>query len=55
MDRPTRQELEYENEHLRSKLEMAQTIISEALGYEEMEEASEDDVDDNEGDLEEDE
>jgi hypothetical protein len=46
MQRLTRQELQTENEVLRSKLEMAQRIISDALGYEDEEE--EEDVDQDE-------
>ena len=43
MPRMTRHELEEENETLRSKLEEAHELISEALGYEDAEPDDEDD------------
>lgn len=46
----TRQELESENEHLRTQLEMAQKIISEALGYDDDDDGADEDLQDDEED-----
>ena len=46
----TRQELENENEHLRTQLEMAQKIISEALGYDDDDDDADEDLQDDEED-----
>jgi hypothetical protein len=46
MQRLTRQDLEIENEALRTKLEMIQRTISDALGYEDEDAESEEDEED---------
>jgi hypothetical protein len=51
----TKQELESENEHLRTQLEMAHKIISEALGYDGDDAADDDDAEEDLSDEEEDE
>lgn len=48
LQRLTRQELQSENEMLRTKLEMAQRIISDALGYEDEDSDLEDDDEEEE-------
>lgn len=48
MQRLTRQDLQIENEMLRTKLEMAQRIISDALGYDDDESDTEEDEDEEE-------
>lgn len=50
LQRLTRQDLQIENEMLRTKLEMAQRIISDALGYEDEDPDLEEDEDEDEDD-----